>query len=100
MLSGQPDVAAGSYELRDRAEGDFKPDFVYQVGDGTLQQRNLEIVAMAAKIQLLSQPNRPERIYAGYGRLTVAKQCQAGAAAADLGEQRRLPDECVVSLEG
>ena len=56
-----------------------------------LQQRHLQLVAVAAQVELLAEPDRAERVDAGAGGLAAAQQRQARAAAADFDQQRPAP---------
>ena len=58
-----------------------------------LEQRELDVVRQPAQVQLLPKTNGAERIDAGAVRLSLAQQGQAGAAAADLRQQRPLAAE-------
>ena len=82
---GQPHIAADGHHLRDPAKRDLQSNFLDDIGDGALEQRNLQIVAMPPEIQLLSKPDRAKRI--------DARDRSAGRGAAASGScfRRRLP---------
>ena len=88
MRRRQAHVAADRDHLRDPPERDLQPDLVDDVGDRALEQRDLQIVAMAAQVELLAEPDRAERVDARAIGLAAPQQRQARAAAADLDEQR------------
>lgn len=70
------------------SKGDFETDFVDHVGGEPLQQRHLEIVAVAPHIEPLPQPHGTKCVDTGSVGLAAAQQHQRRAPTADLGEQR------------
>ena len=81
-------VAADHDHVGDPAERDLAANFVDDVRDRSLQQRQLDVVGQPPQVELLAQPHGAERVDAGAVGLSLPQQRQAGAAAADFGEQR------------
>ena len=71
-----------------RSSGISSADFLDHVRDVALEQRHLQLVGVAAQVELLAEPHRAERVDARAGRLAAAQQREAGAAAADFDQQR------------
>ena len=99
LRRGEAHVAADRDDVRDPVERDLDADFLDDVRDVAAEQRHLDVVAVALQVELLAHADRAERVDAGAGRLAAPQQRQAGAAAADLGQQRPRAAERRVVLE-
>ena len=84
-------VAADRDHVGDAVERDLDADFFHDVGDVAVEQRHLQFLCVAAEVELLAEPHRPERVDAGPRGLPAPEGREAGAAAADLDQQRRAP---------
>ena len=71
-----------------RRQRNLEPDFLDDVRDRSLQQRELHVVGQPPQVELLPEPHGAERVDAGAIGLPVPQQREARAAAADLGQQR------------
>ena len=105
LRGGEADVAAERDHVRHPPQRNLAADLLDDVGDVTLEQAELQLVAVALEVELLAQPHRAERVHARDLRFAAAEQRQVGAAAADLGEQcpcaleRRLVADGVADRE-
>ena len=81
-------VPADRDHVRDAVERDLDADFFHDVGDVAVEQRDLQFLRVAAEVELLAEPHRPERVDAGPRGLPAPERREAGAAAADLDQQR------------
>ena len=82
------DISAQRNHVREPIERNLETDLIDDVRDVPPQQGRLNVLAMPAEIQLLAEPDRPERVHARAVRFAAAQQRQAGAAPADFHQQR------------
>jgi len=84
----EPHVAADRDHVGDAIERYLEADFLDHIRDVALEQRHLQLLGMAAQVELLAEANRAEGVHTRAGGLSPAEQRQAGAAAADFDQQR------------
>src|SRR5262245_56802762 len=88
MRGGQPHISANGNHLSDPWERYFESDFLDDVGNRSLEERDLQGVAVPSQVELLSKPDSPERIHARAVRPAAAQQHQARTAPTDFPEER------------
>ena len=95
----EPDIATGGDEAADATQRYVQSDFIDHVGHVALEQRDLDLVAVAAQIELLAQPDGTQRIDGRAIRLAAAQKRETGAAPPDFNKERPCPLERGVFAE-
>src|SRR5262245_9021522 len=99
MRGGQPHIAANRDHLSDTRERYFESDFLDDIGNRSLEQRDLQRVAEPSQVELLSKPDGAERIHARAVRPTAPQQHQARTSPANFPEERPGPLQCGVTAK-